>query len=107
MRLRKIRPKTEPTIISPILPALSQGPDFASGSEIWVGVVVEVAADDPADVGREVLSVMLAVEADSSVVLGLLGGITVTSGVGSEVMNAIDVTNWMDVTRDGGGFAPS
>jgi hypothetical protein len=129
-----MRPKTEPTTIPPIFPALSQGPAFASGCEVWVGTVVAVLADVPADVVLEMLSVVLEIGEDGSVVLSFVGGCsllvhvsdvvdrtvgggdkvsglvdgTVIVGVGSEVMRAIDVTNWIDVTRGGGGgFASS
>jgi hypothetical protein len=134
MRPRMMRPKTEPTTIPPIFPALSQGPAFASGCEVWVGTVVAVLADVPADVVLEMLSVVLEIGEDGSVVLSFVGGCsllvhvsdvvdrtvgggdkvsglvdgTVIVGVGSEVMRAIDVTNWIDVTRGGGGgFASS
>ena len=129
-----MRPKTEPTTIPPIFPALSQGPAFASGCEVWVGTVVAVLADVPAEVVLEMPSAVLGMGEDSSVVLNFVGGcsllarvsavvdgtvgggdkvsglvdVTVTVGVGSEVMRAIDVTNWIDVTRGGGGgFASS
>jgi hypothetical protein len=129
-----MRPKTEPTTIPAIFPALSQGPAFASGCEVWVGTVVAVLADVPAEVVLEMPSVVLEFGEDSSVVLSFIGGcsllvrvsavvdgtvgggdkisglvdVTVTVGVGSEVMRAIDVTNWIDVTRGGGGgFASS
>jgi hypothetical protein len=129
-----MRPKTEPTTIPPIFPALSQGPAFASGCEVWVGTVVAVLADVPADVVLEMLSVVLEIGEDGSVVLSFVGGCsllvhvsdvvdrtvgggdkvsglvdgTVIVGVGSEVIRAIDVTNWIDVTRGGGGgFASS
>lgn len=129
-----MRPKMEPTTIPPIFPALSQGPAFASGCEVWVGTVVAVVADILAEVVLEMPSVVLEIGEDSSIVLSFLGGcsllvrvpavvdgtvggsdkvsglvdVTVTVGVGSEVMRAIDVTNWIDVTRGGGGgFASS
>lgn len=129
-----MRPKTEPTTIPAIFPALSQGPAFASGCEVWVGTVVAVLADVPADVVLEMLSVVLEIGEDGSVVLSFVGGCsllvhvsdvvdrtvgggdkvsglvdgTVIVGVGSEVIRAIDVTNWIDVTRGGGGgFASS
>lgn len=129
-----MRPKTEPTTIPAIFPALSQGPAFASGCEVWVGTLVAVLADVPAEVVLEMLSVVLEIGEDSSVVLSFVGGcsllvrvstvvdgtvggddkvsglvdVTITVGVGSEVTRAIDVTNWIDVTRGGGGgFASS
>lgn len=129
-----MRPKTEPTTIPPIFPALSQGPASASGCEVWVGTVVAVLADVPVDVVLEMPSVVLEIGEDSSVVLSFVGGcsllvrvsavvdgtvgggdkvsglvdVTITVGVGSEVMRAIDVTNWIDVARGGGGgFASS
>lgn len=129
-----MKPKTEPTTIPPIFAALSQGPAFASGCEVWVGTVVAVLADVPAEIVLEMPSVVLEIGEDSFVVLDFVGAcsllvrvsavvdgtvgvsdkvsglvdVTVTVGIGSEVMRAIDVTNWIDVTRGGGGgFASS
>lgn len=114
-----MRPKTEPTTIPPIFPALSQGPAFASGCEVWVGTVVAVLADVPAEVVLEMPSAVLGMGEDSSVVLSFVGGcsllvrvsavvdgtvgggdkvsglvdVTVTVGVGSEVMQSQEALN--------------
>ena len=128
------RPKTEPTTIPAILPLLSQGSASTSGCEVGVGVVVTVVVDVLANVGLEVLWVVLDVEGAGTVVLVFaggcsllvsvptmvdgfgggavatdemsgLGGVAVSVGVGSEVMKAIDVMNWIDVTRGGGSVS--
>lgn len=124
------RPKTEPTTIPAILPLLSQGSASTSGCEVWVGIVVAVVVDVLANVGLEVLWVVLEVEGAGAVVLVFVGGcsllvsvpavvdgfgaadeisglgdVAVSVGVGSEVMKAIDVMNCIDVTRGGGSVS--
>jgi hypothetical protein len=121
MRQRMMRPRTEPTTIPAILPLLIQRPLSESGAEVWVGVVVAVVVDVPVVLEVEDASVVALVFGDGcsllawgfAVVDGVGGGgggdgvlrageVAVTVGVGTEVMKAIDVTNWMDVTRSGG-----